>query len=60
MDWWRRRLFSLHGLLAVLLAPAVDAAYQRQAISQHGAELDAIKAGFARQAATASAILAQP
>lgn len=39
---------------------AVDAAYQRAAISQHGAELDAIKAGFARQAATASAILAQP
>ncbi len=39
---------------------AVDAAYQREAISQHGVELNAIKAGFVRQAATASAILAKP
>lgn len=37
---------------------AVDAAYQRRAIGQHGMELNAIKAGLARQAATASAILA--
>jgi hypothetical protein len=39
---------------------AVDAAYQREAISQHSADLNAIKAGLARQAATASAILAKP
>ncbi len=39
---------------------AVDAAYQREAISQHGVELNAIKAGLVRQAATASAILAKP
>lgn len=39
---------------------AVDAAYQREAIGQHGAELDAIKAGLTRQATTASAILARP
>ena len=38
---------------------AVDAAYQRMAISQHGAELNAINAAFVRQAATASAILAK-
>ncbi len=37
---------------------AVDAAYQRRAIGQHGMELNAIKAALARQAATASAILA--
>ncbi len=39
---------------------AVDAAYQRKAMSQHGVELNAIKAGLVRQAATASAILAKP
>lgn len=38
---------------------AVDAAYQRNAISQHGVELNAIKAALVRQAATASAILAR-
>ncbi len=38
---------------------AVDAAYQRKAISQHGAELSAIQAALVRQAATASAILAE-
>ena len=38
---------------------AVDAAYLRIAISQHGAELNAINAAFVRQAATASAILAK-
>ncbi len=37
---------------------AVEAAYQERLISQHRAELDAIKAAYARQAATASAILA--
>jgi hypothetical protein len=37
---------------------AVDAAYQRKAIGQHGAELNALKAVLVRQAATASAILA--
>ena len=39
---------------------AVDAAYQQEAISQHGVELNAIKAGLDGQAATASAILAKP
>ncbi len=39
---------------------AVDAAFQRESISQHGVELNAIKAGLVRQAATASAILAKP
>jgi hypothetical protein len=39
---------------------AVDAAYQRKAISQHGAALNAIKAALVRQAATASAMLAKP
>lgn len=38
---------------------AVNAAYQRKAISQHGVELDAIKAALVRQAATASATLAK-
>lgn len=37
---------------------AVNAAYQRMSMSQHGVELAAIKAALARQAATASAILA--
>lgn len=38
---------------------AVDAAYQGKAITQHGVELNAIKATLVRQAATASAILAK-
>ncbi len=38
---------------------AVDAAYQRRAIGQHGVELNAIRAALGRQAATASAILAK-
>jgi hypothetical protein len=38
---------------------AVDAAYPRKAISQRGAGLSAIQAALVRQAATASAILAE-
>jgi hypothetical protein len=38
---------------------AVDAAYQRETISQRGVELNEIKAALVRQAANASAILAK-
>jgi len=38
---------------------AVDAAYQRRAISEHGEELHAVQAALVQQAATASSILAK-